>query len=132
MDYVFSCAETIDSRYKKTDFVLPSIIADNTSASDVVFNLEKYPIKGIDLASEKVTLRINGEVKVAGDGTAVLGNPAEPIAVLVNLLAEKGESVKAGEPIMTGGMTQAFIIKPGDEFELTYSNLATITFNVVE
>lgn len=132
IDYVFSCAEIIDSRYQNFDFDLPSVIADNTSASGAVFSPAQHSIEGLDLAAEKVTLRINGEIKAEGDGTAVLGHPAEPIAVLANLLAEKGEYVKAGEPIMTGGMTQAFIIKPGYEVELTYSNLAPITFKVVE
>lgn len=132
IDYVFSCAEIIDSRYQNFDFDLPSVIADNTSASGAVFSPIKQPIDDLDLAAEKVTLRINDEIQAEGDGSAVLGHPAEPIAVLANLLGEKGESVKAGEPIMTGGMTQAFIINAGDKVELTYSNLAPITFDVVE
>lgn len=132
IDYVFSCAEIIDSRYQNFDFDLPSVIADNTSASGAVFSPEKHSMNGLDLVAEKVTLKINGETKAEGDGSAVLGHPAEPIAVLANLLGEKGEKVKAGEPIMTGGMTQAFIINAGDKVEIIYSHLAPITFDVVE
>lgn len=132
IDYVFSCAEIIDSRFQNFDFDLPSVIADNTSASGAVFSSEKHAIKDLDLVTEKVTLKINGEVKAEGDGSAVLGHPAEPIAFLANLLGEKGEKVKAGEPIMTGGMTQAFRMNAGDKVEIIYSNLAPITFDVVE
>lgn len=42
IDYVFSCAEIIDSRYKNFDFTLPDVIADNTSASGAVFSDKNY------------------------------------------------------------------------------------------
>lgn len=129
IDYVFSCVEVIDSRYENFNFTLVDVIADNTSAAGAVFSKEKYTDE-IDLAAEKVTLKINGEVQEEGDGTAVLGHPAEAIVSLAKLLDEKGQVVKAGQPIMTGGMTGAVLINEGDLVEVTYSNLEAITIKV--
>lgn len=129
IDYVFSCVEVIDSRYENFNFTLTDVIVDNTSAAGAVFSEEKYTNQ-IDLAAEKVTLKINGEIKAEGDGTAVLGQPAEAIVSLASLLDKKGQVVKAGVPIMTGGLTSAFLVNASDLIEVTYSNLAPITIKV--
>lgn len=129
-DYVLSCAEVIDSRYKNFDFTLTDVIADNTSASGAVFGREKYPITNIELDSEEVTFKLNGEVVAEGKGTAVLGHPASAIVELGAFLYQQGKVVPAGIPIMTGGITSAVLVKPGDKVEITYSNLETIEIDV--
>lgn len=132
VDYVFSCVEVIDSRYQNFDFTLTDVIADNTSAAGAVFSDEKVSVDQLDLAKETAVLKVNGEVKAEGDGTAVLGHPAEAIVALAEHLAESGQTVKAGEPIMTGGMTSAALIQPGDVVEVEYSTLGKITIKVEE
>lgn len=83
---------------------MPSVIADNTSAAGAVFSEEKVSITDINLQTEKVVLKVNGKVQVEGDGTAVLGHPAESIVWLARHLANENQAVPAGVPIMTGGL----------------------------
>ena len=132
IDYVFSCVEVIDSRYQNFDFTLPDVIADNTSAKGAVFSNKKLSSDNIDLPTEEVTLKINGELQAEGNGAAVLGHPAEAVVFLTKFLSEKGESVKSGLPIMTGALTAASLIRAGDVIEVTYTNLDPIKIKVVE
>lgn len=130
IDYVFSCVEVIDSRYKDFNFDLPSVIADNTSASGAFLSKEKFTVDQIDLVTEEVTLSINGVVETEGNGSNVLGHPAESIVWLAKHLAKDNLAVPANVPIMTGGLTAAALVKTGDTIEVEYSNLAKITIKV--
>lgn len=119
---LFPGIEIIDSRYLNFDFTTPDVIADNTSAAGAVFGAYLKDFSGIDLEAIEVALKINGETKTTGTGAAVLGHPAESIATLANMLAEKGESVQAGQPILTGGITAAVVVQPGDYVEVSFSD----------
>lgn len=120
----------LDSRYLNFDFTLTDVITDNTSASGAVFGVEKYPVEQLDLVTEKAVFKLNGEVVVEGTGEAVLGHPALAIVELAKHLAKEGKTVPTGVNIMTGGMTSAVLIKPGDEVEISYTNLETIKIKV--
>lgn len=128
--YVFSVVEVIDSRYKDFDFKLSDVIADNSSAKGYIFSDQKVLDEQLDLAKEEVEIIQNGEVVAKGAGYNVLDHPAESIAALANMLAKQGQIVKKGEPIMTGGMTAAVAIQPGDVIEVKYSTLPTIKVDV--
>ncbi|MBG9981194.1 fumarylacetoacetate hydrolase family protein [Facklamia sp. DSM 111018] len=130
IDYVFSCVEVIDSRYENFDFDLVSVIADNTSAAGAVFGNEKTDPKAFDLSKETVKLYVNDEIYAEGDGSAVLGHPAEAIVALAKHLNQYGEEVKAGQPIMTGGITAAPLIQPGDKIRVEYDHLQNLEITV--
>lgn len=131
IDYVCSSLEILDSRYENYQFTLSDVIADNTSARGAVISQHSYAAHQVDLPNERVTLTINGKTVAEGSGAAVLDHPAEAIAFLANELAKKGEWVKAGQAIMTGGMTQAVAVKPGDVIEAIYDTLAPIKIEVI-
>lgn len=128
--YVVSCLEILDSRYIDYDFTLGDVIADNTSARGAIFGREMIHPDIVDLPEEEAILKVNGEVKVQGKGSSVLGHPADALVFLANRLGEEGKAVKAGEIIMTGGLTAAVHVDKGDEIEVTYSNLGTIKLTV--
>ncbi len=79
-----------------------------------------------------VTLSINGEIKDLGVGAAVLGHPANSVAMLANMLARKGEKVKAGDIILTGGITGALILNAGDTITAKFDGLGQVGFRVTE
>ena len=66
-----------------------------------------------------------------GAGAAVIGHPANAVAMLANSLAEKGEEVPAGSFIMTGALTAAQAVKPGDSVTVSYQGLGSISARVV-
>ncbi|MGC6768441.1 2-keto-4-pentenoate hydratase [Enterococcus sp. LJL128] len=117
---VFPAIEIIDSRYLNFNFTMTDVVADNTSAAGAVFGTHLISPKGIDLETIGVVLQINGEVKTVGAGAAVLNHPAESVAYLANMLAEKGEAIKPGEPILTGGLTEAVAVSSGDYVEVKF------------
>ncbi|MBM7553291.1 2-keto-4-pentenoate hydratase [Thalassobacillus pellis] len=131
-EYVFPAIEIIDSRYENFNFTLPDVIADNTSAAGAVFGTYFRKPDELDLDVVGVTLSINGKIQSLGAGAAVLGNPANSVARLANMLSKKGEKVKAGQPILTGGVTAAVRLSPGDFVQAEYGGLGTVSFFVKE
>jgi 2-oxo-3-hexenedioate decarboxylase len=131
-EYVLPALEIIDSRYENFNFTLTDVIADNASTSRVVFgNTLKKPSE-LELELVGATLSINGQLKELGAGAAVLGHPANAIAVLANMLARKGQKIKKGDLIMSGALTSAVLLKVGDFVSGKFDGLGEVTFTVGE
>lgn len=126
-DALFPAIEIIDSRYQRYEFDLPSVIADNTSAGRFVIGAAGVPAMGIDLTTLGVALEKNGEVVAQGISAAVLGNPALSVAKLANLLAEEGRELPRGSIIMSGGITVAVAVQPGDTAVCRIDALGTVS-----
>jgi 2-oxo-3-hexenedioate decarboxylase len=131
-EYVLPALEIIDSRYENFNFTLPDVIADNASTSRVVFGTTLKKPEQFELDLVGATLSINGEVKELGAGAAVLGHPAHSVAMLANMLARKGEKVRKGDVILTGGITSAVMLKYGDVVSGKFDGLGEVTFTVTE
>ena len=67
----------------------------------------------------------------SGTGAAVLGNPAESVAMLANMLGERGQEIPAGTFVMTGGVTAAVTVEPGDSILVRYHELGTLSMRFV-
>jgi 2-oxo-3-hexenedioate decarboxylase len=127
-----SCAmEIIDSRYKNFRFTLTDVIADNTSAARHTIGTFRVPAKHLDLRTLGVVFEKNGEVVSTAAGAAILGDPAEGLAWLANKLAEHGESIPAGTVVMTGALTDAISIAPGDVVRVTVAQLGSLSLRCV-
>ena len=74
-----------------------------------------------------VVMEVNGEVVQLGAGAAVLGHPASSVAMLANMLAERGEHIPAGTFIMIGAITAAVQVNKGDSFCVRYQGLGTVS-----
>ena len=127
IDFVVPAFEVIDSRYTDFKFDLPSVVADNASSARYIVGGSARSAKGLDLRTMGVVVDRNGEGVSFGAGAAVLGHPAWSLAMLANLLAERGESVPAGTFVMTGGITEAIAIKPGDHFTVRLQGLGALS-----
>ena len=131
IDFVLPAMEVIDSRYENFRFDLVSVIADNSSSSRFVTGGQSATVDEIDMKTMGVVMEINGEVVALGAGAAVIGHPANAVAMLANSLAEKGEEVPAGSFIMTGALTAAHAVSPGDSVTVSYQGLGSISARVV-
>lgn len=130
-DFVMPAVEIIDSRYKDFKFDLKSVIADNSSSSRYVTGGRMRDIKDLDLKTLGVVMEINGEIVQLGAGAAVLGHPATAIAMLANMLSERGEKLKAGEYILSGAITAAVSVKKGDNVTVKFQDLGSLSFRFV-
>lgn len=126
-EFVMPALEVIDSRYENFRFDLVSVIADNTSAARFVTGSRMAAPSEIDLRNMGVVMERNGEVIELGAGAAVLGHPATSVAMLANMLAAHGQVIPAGTFVLTGGITKAVLVEPGDVITARYQGLGTVT-----
>jgi 2-oxo-3-hexenedioate decarboxylase len=126
-DFVMPAVEIIDSRYKDFKFDLKSVIADNSSSARFVAGGTIAKPEDLDLKNLGVVMEVNGEVVQLGAGAAVLGHPASSVAMLANMLAERGEHIPAGTFIMIGAITAAVAVKKGDNFTVRYQGLGSVS-----
>jgi 2-oxo-3-hexenedioate decarboxylase len=119
--------EIIDSRYKDFKFDLKSVIADNCSSTRFVLGGQMTPVAGLDLRTVGVVMEKNGELVACGAGAAVLGHPAAAIAALANHLGARGEEIPAGTMILSGGVTEAVAVAPGDNVTLRIQSMGTVS-----
>ena len=130
-ELVMPAVEVIDSRYKDFKFDLKSVIADNSSSSRFMTGGVAKPVSEVDLKNIGVVMMINGEVVQTGAGAAVLGHPAASVAMLANMLGERGETLPAGTFVMIGAITAAVQINKGDSFTVLFDGLGSISGRAV-
>ena len=130
-DFILPAVEIIDSRYRDFKFDIKSVVADNSSSSRFVTGGRCLPVDHMDLSTIGVVMEKNGEIVELSTGAAVLGNPAESVAMLANMLGERGEEIPAGTFVMTGGVTAAVAVQPGDCISVRYHDLGSLTMRFV-
>lgn len=117
--------EILDSRYENYRFTIPDVVADNTSAGRYLVGTP-VPAAGIDLRLVGVVLEHNGEVYATASGAASLGHPAAAVAWMVRALAEHGEGLRAGEIVLSGGLTAAVPLAAGDVVVASIDRLGSV------
>jgi 2-keto-4-pentenoate hydratase len=119
-DYVVPALEIIDSRIRNWQIKLIDTVADNASSGMCVVGASGRAPQGLDLPALKMSLRKNGQEMAAGDGAAVMGDPAAAVAWLGNKLAEFGITMGAGEVILSGALCKAIDVAAGDVIEADF------------
>jgi len=125
--------EVIDSRYRDFKFALADVVADNASSCRFAIGEWVAPqslAEGPGLANLDVQLVIDGEVAHAASTAAILGDPAESLAFLANMLADVGESLKVGMVVLAGAATPAVHLQPGMKVTAHVEKLGSVGFSV--
>lgn len=126
VDAVYAGLEVIDSRYTDFKFTLPNVVADNaSSARFVIGGLKRRPAE-LDLALEACVLQVDGAVVDTATGAAVQGHPAEALALAANALGRRGVVLRTGWTVLTGGLTDAVFIRPGQQVSAQFTHLGTV------
>jgi 2-keto-4-pentenoate hydratase len=121
--------EIVDSRIADWKLTLPDTVADNASSGAVALG-EWVPYgDGLDLASARASLWLNGTEIDSGTGSAVMGDPAAAVAWLANALAAFGTEILSGQFVMSGSFTSAAFVRPGYQATTTISGLGTVSLN---
>jgi 2-oxo-3-hexenedioate decarboxylase len=119
--------EVIDSRYEAFRFTLPDVIADNTSAARVAVGTHGAAPGDVDLRDVECTFTVDGEVTGRATGAALLGDPAECVALLVRHLARTGRRLEAGWLVLAGAPLDARPLAPGTVATASYSHFGDVT-----
>ena len=119
--------EVIDSRYEAFKFTLPDVIADNTSAARVAIGDVGVAPRDVDLREVECTFTVDGVVTGRTTGAALLGSPAECVALLVRHLARSGRGLHAGWLVMAGAPLDARPLSVGTIATASYSHFGEVT-----
>ncbi|MEH7013100.1 fumarylacetoacetate hydrolase family protein [Neobacillus niacini] len=127
--FVAPAIEIIDSRYLDFKFTLEDVVADNCSTSKFIIGDRWVSPQFINLKEIGMNMLKNSEVVTVGTGAAVLGDPAAAVAWAVNKLGETGRGLKKGDIILSGAITEAISFKSGDQFEVNFADLGSVSFS---
>lgn len=125
-EYIAPALEIIDSRFNGFKFTLPDAVADNSSSSRFMIGERFYNPLTLDLRLMGMVFRKNGEVISTGAGAAVMGHPARAIAWLANRLYKVGQSIQPGEVVLSGSLSAAVAISPGDHFSASFDGIGSV------
>lgn len=126
VESVLGGAEVIDSRFRDFRFTAGDVVADNaSSAAYVTGPITRSPAE-LDLSLEAVLVEVDGEVVDSATGAAVLGHPAEALALAANELARRGRAIEPGWVVLTGGMTDAVPVPTGSSVAMHFTSLGSV------
>jgi len=106
-------------------------IADNGQQKAFVLGKPVGAAALPDLSTVGVRVRINDAEVATARGEAVLGHPYNAVAWLAVKLAQFGETVRAGDYIMSGSFTRQFPIGRGDRFDATFEGIGSVSAQAV-
>ncbi|UOF92629.1 2-keto-4-pentenoate hydratase [Fodinisporobacter ferrooxydans] len=124
--YVVPAFEIIDSRVRDWKINIKDTVADNASSGALVLGSRSVPVDDLNLRLIGLVLECNGQIVDTAAGAAVLGHPAEAVAWLCNKLAAFGEGLKAGDIVLSGSFTKAYIAQPGYVFHAHFDRIGTV------
>lgn len=130
---VAACLEILDSRYEQFKyFSMEDVISDNSSSSHFVVGpwLEKFD--NVDLANLKMEMSVDGKVVQSGNSRDISGDPVVSVQQLCQLLAERGQILKASSIVLAGAATAAVELKSGMRIDLAVEGLAPLFVEVAQ
>ncbi|MFC6906772.1 2-keto-4-pentenoate hydratase [Halalkalicoccus tibetensis] len=117
--------EIVDSRIRDWDVTGPTAIADNSLAAQLLIG-DRTSASDVNLVCEGVEVLIDGIRRTTGTGAAVLGHPADAVAWLAETLPDHNETLRAGDIVTTGSITEPIPIEAGETAVVRFSSLGSV------
>ncbi|NKB52354.1 MAG: 2-oxo-hepta-3-ene-1,7-dioic acid hydratase [Rhizobiaceae bacterium] len=132
-DYVSPSLEILDTRILRVDPEsgrarnICDTISDNAANGGIVMGDAKLDPRQVDMRWIGAIACCNGEVEETGLGAGVLNDPALGIAWLANRLAQYGDSIKAGEIVLSGSFIRPIEAPAGSLIEADFGEFGTVS-----
>lgn len=123
--HVVPVLEVVDSRIEGWEFTAASAVADNSLAARLLPG-DRLAATERDLALEAAELLVDGDRVATGTGAAVLGHPADAVAWLAGELPAHGETLRAGDIVTTGSMTEPVPVEAGNTVVARFGSLGSV------
>jgi 2-keto-4-pentenoate hydratase len=129
-EYLAPSLEIIDTRVRDWKIKLCDTIADNASCGRFVIGAGRTPPGGLDIKLIGLNYYLNGGLVSTATSAAVLGNPADAVAWLANMLAPYGQYLQAGQVVMPGSLVAAVDARPGAHIRADFDHLGSVELRV--
>lgn len=114
-----ACLEVVDPIWADRRFLIQDNTADGSSAAFFVLGDR---LSAENLSEVRVTLRHDEEPIATATGAAADGHPAKTVAWLAAQLAKRRQRLRAGDIILTGGLTRAIPLERGNIVSAEFSD----------
>ena len=123
---VCGAIEVMDSRYAGR-FRFQDSVADNAGAARVVLGTTVCrPSELVDLKLVGCVFRSAGELVGTAAAGAAMGHPAAAVAWLVNTIGQRGQYLRAGTIVLSGGLTASVPLRPGAVLSVEFDGLGSV------
>lgn len=132
-DYVAPSLEILDTRILRIDPETKrsrnvyDTISDNAANGGVVLGDQKLDPSKTDMRWIGAIVSRDGEVEETGLGAGVLNDPSLGVAWLANRLAEYGDSIKAGEIVLSGSFIRPVEAPSGSLIEADFGPYGSVS-----
>ena len=127
VEFVLPAIEVVDSRIADWDISIFDTVADNASSGLFVTGGSPRALGDIDdLRASEMELVADGEVVSAGMGAACLGHPLNAVVWLANVVAERGDPLRAGELVLSGSLGPLVPVTAGVTYEARISGVGSV------
>lgn len=129
---ISAALEILDSRYMGFKyFSLPDVVADNSSSAFFALGEPVRDFRAWDLAHLNMKMSVNGQLAQQALSGEISGNPVHSVIQLCQLLAERGQILKAGSIVLAGAATVAVPLEKGQTISLEVERLPGLSVEVV-
>ncbi len=127
VDYYFAAAEVVDNRYIDLPRTgTPTLIADDFFSAACVLGNPVAAEKAGDVSKVTCVTMINEVEVTRGKGSDVMQHPLNALAWLANALVGRGQTLKAGEIVLLGGLSEPLWLEEGDKAVVEISGLGHV------
>ena len=73
---------------------------------------------------------VDGDLVSTATSAAVIGNPAEAVAWVANVIAPYGHHLLAGQVVMPGSLVAAVDARPGVQIRADFAQIGSVTLRL--
>ena len=111
---------------------LPLMVADNVGQCSFVVGPEISPCPGnLDLPGITAKVKTDGQVVQTALGAEAIDDQLRSVAWLANELAERGETLRAGQRILTGSFIAPQPVKKEQQWEATFIGVGAVAAHFI-
>jgi 2-oxo-hept-3-ene-1,7-dioate hydratase len=131
-DYVTPSLELLDTRILRADpatgtpRIITDTISDNAANAGIVLGKERHKIDAHDLRWVGAIVARNGVVEETGLGAGVLNDPVTSVLWLAQRMADYGQSIKAGDIILSGSFIRPLEAPSGAEIDADFGPFGSV------
>ncbi len=131
-EWVVPSLEILDTRIVRVDPATKKArnvfdtISDNAANAGIVLGDQRHRPEAFDLRWVGAIVKRDGEVEETGLGAGVLNDPLLGIAWLANRLAQYGQSIKAGDVVLSGSFIRPVETTHGCLIEADFGSFGSV------